>query len=120
MTTLLQQQQRLYRRVNEMKNDSLETLQHFHVNHHIESVMTPTMASLPAEESSSLLKSSTNVSSSCCNDDDEVPGINSRLWWISFERRLTVQIRKTIRQELRRVRPSYITARSKLKKSIYP
>jgi hypothetical protein len=125
MTTLLQQQQRLYRRVNDMKNDSLETLQHFHGNHHIDTVIPPTTAtttSLPAEESSSLLKSSTNVSSSsCCGDDDGEDvhhyGINSRLWLKSFERRLTAQIRKTIRQELRRVRPSCISARSKLKKS---
>jgi hypothetical protein len=126
MTTLLQQQQRLYRRVNEMRNDSLETVQHFHVNH-LESVIDPaktTTTSLPAEESSSLLKSSANVSSSSpsSDDDDEEiifpSGIHSRLWMKSFERRLTTHIRKTIRQELRRVRPSAtrITARSKLKK----
>ncbi len=125
MTTLLQQQQRLYRRVNEMRSDSLETVQHFHVNH-LESVIDPAKTtSLPAEESSSLLKSSANVSSShSCdgNDDDEEEiifpsGIHSRLWLKSFERRLTTHIRKTIRQELRRVRPSArMTARSKLKK----
>ncbi|KAI9552471.1 hypothetical protein GHT06_022837 [Daphnia sinensis] len=112
MTTLLQQQQRLYRRVNEARLGQLETSQHFHVNH-LENVACPTPATLPIAEQLSSSQSSTNVST-CSNDVDDDLHFG-KLWLRSFERRLTAQIRKTVRQELRRARP--ILARSKLKKN---
>ncbi|XP_045034253.1 uncharacterized protein LOC116933195 isoform X1 [Daphnia magna] len=111
MTTLLQQQQRLYRRVNEARLGQLETSQHFHVNH-LENIVCPTPAKSTTEQLSSS-QSSTNVSS-CANDVDDDQHFG-KLWLRLFERRLTAQIRKTVRQELRRARP--ILARSKLKKN---
>lgn len=110
MTTLLQQQQRLYKQVNEVKLDELENPQHFHMNH-LETVVCPTPVTTAEQPSSS--QSSTNVSS-CSNVDDEDQHFG-RLWFQLFERRLTAQIRKTVRHELRRARP--VLARSKLKKN---
>lgn len=93
MTTLLQQQQRLYRQMNDRQLEILPDI--------------------PQPEQSSLLTSSASVSScSATHQDDD----NSTLWLQSFERRLTATIRKTVRQEMRRVRP--LALRSKfLKKS---
>lgn len=89
MTTLLQLQQRLYRQVSEFRSAQTST----------------------EPQQSSLATSSRSVST--CSVDPETVVASGNAWLKSFERRLTAQIRRTVRHELRRVKPT----RSKLKKS---
>ena len=86
MTALLQMQQRLYHQINNFRPEQEEEMQ------------------------SSLL---TTSSVSTCYSAETPPTCSD--WLKSFERRLSSQIRKTVRQELRRAKLP--TTRSKLKKS---
>ncbi len=91
MTTLLQLQQRLYRQVSELRSAQPST----------------------EPQQSSLALSTSSISVSTCSVDPEAAVASGNAWLKSFERRLTAQIRRTVRHELRRVKPT----RSKLKKS---